>query len=162
VVWAYRAKKLSPLITEHAMRLMNFMGSRVVEAGTGTKAQIPDREIAGKTGTANDYRDAWFIGYVPGLVAGVWVGNDDFTPMRKVTGGLMAAPIWHDFMVTALRDVPNKPLDLPREEDMPVVVDAASATDNIPALTPTGGAPARPIITPAPNRPPPPAPGGDG
>ncbi len=159
VVWAFRVKHADPVIPEHAMRLMNFMGSRVVQAGTGTRAQIPGREIAGKTGTSNDYHDAWFMGYVPGLVAGVWVGNDDYSPMRKVTGGLFAAPIWHDFMMTALRDVPVRPLDLPREEDMPppVVVDA---TDGTPALLPAGApGPAGP---PMPDRPPPPAPGGDG
>ena len=146
------------MISEHAMRLMNFMGNSVVRSGTGTRAQIPGREIAGKTGTANDYRDAWFIGYVPGLVAGVWIGNDDFAPMRKVTGGLYAAPIWHDFMLTALRNIPVQPLDMPRDEDMPAPV-ISDATEGLPTVMPAGGAiPSVPVI----DRPPPPNPGGDG
>ena len=161
VVWAFRPKKPDPMMSERARRLMNFMGSRVVQAGTGTRAQIPGRDIAGKTGTSNDYHDAWFLGYVPGLVAGVWIGNDDYSPMRKVTGGLFAAPIWHDFMVVALRDVPYRPLDLPRDEDMPPanVIDATT-NEVVPTIMPAshGNGP-MPLDT---DNPPPPLPGGDG
>jgi penicillin-binding protein 1A len=73
----------------------------VMKVGTGRSAQLDDRRAAGKTGTTNDWRDAWFIGYTPQIIAGVWVGNDDFTPMSKVTGGGLPATIWKDFMTAA-------------------------------------------------------------
>jgi len=75
---------------------------------------FPDREVALKTGTTNDFRDAWAIGYTPSLVVGVWAGNNDNTPMQKQAGSILAAvPIWHEFMVKALENQPieffNKP-----------------------------------------------------
>jgi penicillin-binding protein 1A len=81
----------------------------VVTGGTGTAARL-DRPVAGKTGTGQDYQDAWFIGYVPQLVTGVWVGYPNEVPMRDLPvlggrnafGGTIAAPIWHDYMVTAV------------------------------------------------------------
>ncbi|MBY0448173.1 MAG: hypothetical protein K2P95_05725, partial [Hyphomonadaceae bacterium] len=98
---------------------------RVVEAGTGARANLPDHMIAGKTGTSNGYRDAWFIGYTPGLIAGVWMGNDNFTPMNRVTGGAAPAMAWRSFMETALQSVPAQPLPLPLPTDIPVVVEVA-------------------------------------
>lgn len=76
----------------------------MVEHGTGRGAAL-DRFAAGKTGTAQDYRDAWFIGFDDSLVVGVWVGNDDHSPMKSVTGGSLPAKIWKDFMQQA--DVPS-------------------------------------------------------
>jgi penicillin-binding protein 1A len=71
----------------------------VIERGTGWKARELGRPVAGKTGTTNDYRDAWFIGYTPSLVAGVWVGFDDQRSLGpKATGSRAALPIWLDFM----------------------------------------------------------------
>ncbi|MBY0407134.1 MAG: penicillin-binding protein 1A [Rickettsiales bacterium] len=87
------------------VHMMNDMLSSVVEEGTGRAARI-GRPVAGKTGTTSDYRDAWFMGYTPDLVAGVWVGNDDNSPMKKVTGGMLPARIWHDFMISALANTP--------------------------------------------------------
>lgn len=76
----------------------------VVEHGTGRAAAL-DRFAAGKTGTTQDYRDAWFIGFDDSLVVGVWVGNDDHSPMKNVTGGSLPAKIWKDFMQQA--DAPS-------------------------------------------------------
>lgn len=73
----------------------------VVTSGTGRGAELRDGSAAGKTGTSQDYRDAWFIGYSDELVVGVWVGNDDRTPMNRVTGGSLPATIWHDFVEAA-------------------------------------------------------------
>ena len=82
----------------------------VVEQGTGWKARELGRPVAGKTGTTNDYRDAWFIGYTPALVAGVWVGYDDQRSLGpKATGARVALPLWLEFMKQAVRD--QEPVD---------------------------------------------------
>lgn len=85
----------------------------VILRGTGRAADI-GRPAAGKTGTTDDYRNAWFVGYTPDLVAAVWVGNDDNTPMRGVVGGTVPARLWARFMREALMNRP--PVDFPRPE----------------------------------------------
>lgn len=88
-------------LSRDTVGMMNDMLMDVIQEGTGRGAQI-GRDAAGKTGTTSDYRDAWFIGYTPDLVAGVWVGNDDNTPMKKVTGGMLPARIWRAYMQASL------------------------------------------------------------
>ncbi|HEU5300444.1 MAG TPA: penicillin-binding protein 1A [bacterium] len=78
----------------------------VVQRGTGRGADL-GRPIAGKTGTTDDYRNAWFLGYAPELVAGVWVGNDDNSPTERVVGAGVPTRIWRSFMETALASVPE-------------------------------------------------------
>ena len=107
---------------------MNAMLSGVVDHGTGRSAALP-RPVAGKTGTTQDYRDAWFIGYTADLVAGVWFGNDDDKPMNKVTGGSLPAQTWRRFMLAATQSMPVRPLP-----DMAVPQTAASR----PLAQPTG------------------------
>ncbi len=82
---------------------MNAMLTRVVNSriGTGEKARIKDWTVAGKTGTSQDWRDAWFIGFTAAYVGGVWVGNDDDSPMNRVSGGGLPADLWSDFMEMA-------------------------------------------------------------
>jgi penicillin-binding protein 1A len=94
----------------------------VVERGTGRKMKIVGKPVAGKTGTSNDERDAWFIGYTPDLVVGTFIGYDNPKPMgRGRTGGELAAPIVADFMRMALRDKPATPFRVPRAiELMPI------------------------------------------
>src|SRR5918998_5335660 len=72
----------------------------VVTEGTGKAARL-NRRAAGKTGTTDAYRDAWFVGFTSDIVVGVWVGNDDSSPMDKVTGGDLPAKIWRDFVIEA-------------------------------------------------------------
>jgi penicillin-binding protein 1A len=81
--------------------MMNSMLKDTLERGTGRKAAIAGWPAAGKTGTTNDSRDAWFIGYTANLTAGVWLGNDDFRPTKRMTGGSLPAQIWNRFMVEA-------------------------------------------------------------
>lgn len=86
------------------------MLNRVVVQGTGRAAQVPGWDVAGKTGTSQDWRDAWFIGYTTRYVGGVWVGNDNDKPMVKVTGGELPAHIWSVMMTDALKGIPPEPL----------------------------------------------------
>ncbi|MDG2242674.1 MAG: PBP1A family penicillin-binding protein [Rhodospirillaceae bacterium] len=89
--------------------MMNRMLAKTMTDGTGKTAQI-DRPSAGKTGTSQDFRDAWFVGYTSDLVAGVWIGNDDGGGMKGVTGGGLPAQVWRDVMLTAHRGTPAKAL----------------------------------------------------
>jgi penicillin-binding protein 1A len=85
-----------------------------VERGTATKAKVLGRPVAGKTGTATMWKDAWFIGFTPDLLAGVWVGRDDSKPIgMKATGGTAALPIWLQFMQAAHPDTPVRDFPIP-------------------------------------------------
>jgi len=90
------------VIGSPALQYMNQMMRQVIVSGTGTRANVPGYDLAGKTGTTSDYRDAWFVGYTGGFVTAVWVGKDDNKPMKRVTGGNAPAGIWRDFMAAAL------------------------------------------------------------
>jgi len=101
---------------------MQQMMRTVMRIGTGTHAAVKGYDLAGKTGTTSDYRDAWFMGYTGGFVTAVWVGRDDNTPMRKVTGGGVPAGIWRDYMVQALprlKTVPIPGADVALPPDQP-------------------------------------------
>ncbi len=99
-----------PAISSHDLGAMNRMLQAVVSWGTGKKAAFPGFPIGGKTGTSQDYRDAWFVGYTSDLVAGVWVGNDDNSPTKRVTGGSLPALIWRDVMEPAHQGLTPHPL----------------------------------------------------
>ncbi|WP_291197634.1 transglycosylase domain-containing protein [Hyphomonas sp.] len=104
---------------------MNAMLTRVVSAsiGTGHNARLKDWTVAGKTGTSQDWRDAWFVGFTSAYVGGVWVGNDDDTAMKKVTGGGLPADIWSDLMEMAHEGKRPAPLF---GSDTALVLDPAS------------------------------------
>ncbi len=110
VLYERHGSGLGQVITWRDLGMMNDMMRAVVEEGTGRAARIPGRDIGGKTGTSQDYRDAWFIGYAPQLVMGVWLGNDDNTPTRRVTGGSLPARIFRIVMQKALEGLPARPL----------------------------------------------------
>lgn len=94
-------------------RQMTSMLRDVIETGTGHGARLGKRQAGGKTGTSQDYRDAWFMGFTAQMTTGVWLGNDDNTPMRKITGGLLPVDIWKDFMKNAHKGQPNVNLSAP-------------------------------------------------
>lgn len=94
-------------------RQMTSMLRDVIDSGTGHGARLGKREAGGKTGTSQDYRDAWFIGFTAQMTTGVWLGNDDNSSMRKVTGGLLPVDIWKDYMLKAHKDTPFTKLSAP-------------------------------------------------
>jgi penicillin-binding protein 1A len=109
-----------PVVAPELVGMMSDMLAGVVAHGTGKAAALP-RPVAGKTGTTQEYRDAWFIGYTADLVAGVWLGNDDNTPMNRVTGGSLPAFAWRNFMLAVTSGVPPKPLaSAPPSENSPL------------------------------------------
>jgi len=95
------AKPSKQVVPEEKIAELNFMLKEVVKSGTGRRADLGFAPQGGKTGTNQAYRDAWYIGFTAHNVTGVWVGNDDFTPMSKVTGGLVPAPAWKRIMEVA-------------------------------------------------------------
>jgi 1A family penicillin-binding protein len=96
---------MSNVLSDDAARAHTF--------GAGSALTLSDRPVAAKTGTTNSYKDAWTIGYTPSLVAGVWSGNNDGTPMTSGGGAFAAAPIWHDFMTAALAGKPAEQFQRP-------------------------------------------------
>jgi penicillin-binding protein 1A len=90
--------------------MMYYMLQATVEMGTGTRAALAGWPAGGKTGTSQNFRDAWFVGYTANLTAGVWVGNDSDAPMKRAFGGTLPAEIWRKFMKTAHQGVPVQPL----------------------------------------------------
>jgi penicillin-binding protein 1A len=86
------------------------MMSKVVEEGTARRAILDGIKAAGKTGTTNAYRDAWFVGFTGNFVCGVWFGNDDYTTMNQMTGGSLPAQTWHEIMAYAHQGVELKPI----------------------------------------------------
>ena len=100
------ADQLGQVVEPRHVAMMNTMMQETLLSGTARKADIPGWTAAGKTGTSQDFRDAWFIGYTANLVTGVWLGNDDNSPTRKATGGGLPVEVWTRFMKVAHHGVP--------------------------------------------------------
>jgi penicillin-binding protein 1A len=98
------------VIDPNYVAMMNTMMQETLLTGTARKASVPGWQAAGKTGTSQEFRDAWFIGYTSHLVAGVWLGNDDNSPTKKASGGNLPVEIWSRFMRGAHNGVPPQPL----------------------------------------------------
>jgi penicillin-binding protein 1A len=110
ILFTRHGEDASPVIAPPNLAQMTGLLVESVTTGTGRAARLADRPTAGKTGTTQDYRDAWFVGFTADLVCGVWIGNDDNSPMRRATGGGMPARIFHNFMTAAEAGLPVKPL----------------------------------------------------
>ncbi|TPI17608.1 transglycosylase domain-containing protein [Mesorhizobium sp. B4-1-1] len=135
--------------------MMNSMMTGTVEVGTAKKAAF-NWPSAGKTGTSQNSRDAWFVGYTANLTTGVWFGNDDGSPMKKVTGGALPAQAWHEFMVAAHEGVPVRPLpgtwkSTPSDTIVPDEIPSADASQ--PPAPPAAVGQSQPVApAPAPVR----------
>ena len=120
VLYERKGDGLGQVVSTAAEGEMNQLFRAVVRQGTGTKAQFGNWEIGGKTGTSQDYRDAWFVGFTPYLTAGVWLGNDDNSPTKHVTGGSLPALIWRDVMEPAHQGLQWMPLPgVPESQQSP-------------------------------------------
>lgn len=110
------------VISKDAAELLTYMMMQVIQSGTGTRAKLPDREAAGKTGTTQAARDAWFVGFTADYVAGVWLGYDNNTPLTGVTGGGLPAEIWREVMLRVHDGMPATPLTkiVPEPREPPV------------------------------------------
>jgi penicillin-binding protein 1A len=97
---------LGRIIDNRYVAMMNAMMRETLLTGTARNAQLPGWPASGKTGTSQDFRDAWFVGYTSHLVTGVWLGNDDSSPMKKATGGGLPVEIWNRVMRSAHQGVP--------------------------------------------------------
>ncbi|MGE5707745.1 MAG: transglycosylase domain-containing protein, partial [Bacteroidota bacterium] len=118
---------------ERSVALLNQVLSGVVERGTGKGARL-GRPAAGKTGTTDNSRDAWFVGYTPQYVAALWVGNDQNTPMRGATGGSVCAPAWGSLMREVVKNTPAQPFPVPAPAKSPTLKPSVSPT---PSASPT-------------------------
>jgi len=122
------------VIREDAARELIYMMEKVVSEGTGRRAALPDREIAGKTGTTQAARDAWFIGFSADYVTGVWMGYDDNTPLTGVTGSGLPAEIFRETMARVHEGLPARPLPMLRPSREPVAVPRADQGPARPSL----------------------------
>ncbi|MER9867900.1 penicillin-binding protein 1A [Mesorhizobium sp. M0136] len=98
------------VLSEQALKYMNTMLAAVPVIGTARRAALPNIVVAGKTGTTQSYRDAWFVGFTGNYTAAVWLGNDDFTATNKMTGGTLPAMVWQRLMLYAHQNIDRKPI----------------------------------------------------
>ncbi|MCR6629556.1 MAG: PBP1A family penicillin-binding protein [Magnetospirillum sp.] len=123
MLWRRQGGGFGPVMSQHALAYMHELMQAVITEGTGKAARL-DRPAAGKSGTTQDYRDAWFLGYTADYVTGVWLGNDDQRhEMKKVTGGGLPAQLWKSVMVAAHKGLPVHPLPTPDLSPPPMAGD---------------------------------------
>jgi penicillin-binding protein 1A len=134
VLYQRKAPEPNRVVASHVDRDLTAMLYGVVTSGTGRGAALAGHEAAGKTGTTQDYHDAWFVGFTTDYVAGVWVGNDDSSPMRTVTGASLPSEIWKAVMTVAEKPLAATPLDMSQPEapsdETDTTIDAASGTSD--------------------------------
>ena len=139
VLYARQPDQLGQVIDPRHVAMMNTMMQETLLSGTARKAEIPGWMAAGKTGTSQDFRDAWFIGYTANLVTGVWLGNDDNSPTKKATGGGLPVEVWTRFMRAAHQGVPVASLPKSQARRRPVLEPVQSRVAGQPRRSPATG-----------------------
>jgi len=136
--WDRDGKKPVQVLTPHVATDMIMMMNKVVEEGTARRAILDGIRAAGKTGTTNAYRDAWFVGYTGNMICGVWFGNDDYQTMHQMTGGSLPAMTWHEIMAYAHQGIELKPLPGlgPQAPSAPRAAVAEGKKDDAPPTRP--------------------------
>lgn len=146
VVWRFDRDGPKPrqVLSAQVALDMNMMMNKAAEEGTGRRAILNGIRIAGKTGTTNNYRDAWFVGFTGNLVGGVWIGNDDYQSTNRMTGGSLPAMTWQPIMTYAHQGIEIKPIPGIESGPGPVAQarPPAAGADKTPAAPP----PLRPTV----------------
>ncbi len=119
------------VISQRAAGQLIYMMQQVISNGTGGRAQLGDRPVAGKTGTTSSYRDAWFVGFTEQYVTGVWMGNDDNTPLTGVTGGGLPAEIWQAVMLEIHDGLPELPLSTVSPDGSGIIMSSGGTTPQV-------------------------------
>ncbi|KQP12950.1 PBP1A family penicillin-binding protein [Methylobacterium sp. Leaf93] len=133
VIYRHADEKPEQILSPQVVADMNFMLNKVVEEGTGRRAQLDGIKVAGKSGTTNAYKDAWFVAYTGNYVGAVWFGNDDSTSTNKMTGGSLPAMAWHDVMETAHQGIELKAMPGLKENTRPMAQAGSSSPPNAAA-----------------------------
>ncbi|MBV9510621.1 MAG: penicillin-binding protein, partial [Caulobacteraceae bacterium] len=146
VLYQHRPAQQPQAIANPPLSELDQMLRGVIATGTGVRAAIGGYDLAGKTGTTSDFKDAWFCGFTGGFTTVVWMGRDDATPMRGVTGGSAPVDFWRGFMTTALRRIPHGPIPAGPAPPAPVAPPAETPplVGEPPAAVPQGEPPAPP------------------
>ncbi|MBV9532420.1 MAG: penicillin-binding protein, partial [Bradyrhizobium sp.] len=141
VLYVRQPERLSEVIEPRNVAMLNVMMEQTLISGTARRAEISGWQAAGKTGTSQDFRDAWFVGYTADLVTGVWLGNDDNSPTRKATGGGLPVDVWTRFMRAAHQGLPPAPLPSSQPLGLPsnLAQTAAQVSSPAAALTSSSG-----------------------
>jgi penicillin-binding protein 1A len=147
LVWRFDRDGKKPLqaIPASVAADMAGMMSHVVSEGTARRAALDGIPTAGKTGTTNAYRDAWFVGYTGNFTCAVWYGNDDYSPTNRMTGGSLPAQTWHDIMVAAHQGVEIK--EIPGIGAGEKIASPAAAAANVASNAPDAKPGPPPVLT---------------
>ena len=124
IIEEFKQKSEQVIPSDIARKVTNILADNVArtpEFGANSALYFPGKDVAVKTGTTNDFRDVWTVGYTPHIAVGMWAGNNDNTPLHKNIAGFIITPVWHAFMVEAMKLTPSERFIAPENEDLTVL-----------------------------------------